>query len=84
MSKQYKPYSGFDIDQKRLPDETLNQLYEDSRMHNGRILLLDLDETLIHAKYVNDKKNATFKLKMPEQDLELLVSTLLLNKMSNF
>jgi predicted HAD superfamily phosphohydrolase YqeG len=42
-------------------------------MTNGRILLLDLDETLIHAKYVNHEEDATFKLILPENGMELLV-----------
>jgi len=62
-----------ELDQKKLPNKVIEDLFEQARLHNGRILLIDLDETLIHAKYVSSKEQATFKLKLKDQKLDLLV-----------
>lgn len=63
-SHQYKPYSGQSLDEKKLGEVVLLDLFTNAKQHNGRVLLIDLDETLVHADYVGLNQESTFELGM--------------------
>lgn len=73
-SQLYKPFSGQSVDQKKLSEEVLVQLFNHSAQHQGRVLLVDLDETLVHADYVASEQEYTFEMMNGGSDEILRVS----------
>ena len=73
---KFKPQNEEELSQKILEDEFLTDLEISSLKHKNKILILDLDETLIHARYVLDHKEGTFKLFLQPNGPEVNVKNL--------
>lgn len=74
MGNKLCPLSESELSSKTLPPSLIQRIQESSTRHQQRILVLDLDETLIHARYVLDTKDYTFKLFLNRDGPEVNVS----------